>query len=73
MKKILILIYTSTLQILCGALFAEGGPEELGHHWDIPAYSNEIHFQLAAMLIIAIIAVAIDTYYKKNRSNGNEK
>lgn len=29
--------------------------EELGHHWDVPAYTHEIRLQLAVILIAACI------------------
>ncbi len=36
------------------AAWCHGGQEaeELGHHWDVPVYLNEIHFQLVAMAVI---------------------
>ena len=31
---------------------------ELGHHWQIPAYAQEIHFQLIFVAVIAVVGVA---------------
>ena len=31
---------------------------ELGHHWQAPAYAQEIHFQLISIAVLAFVGVA---------------
>jgi len=49
-------IFYSLLGILLSVpAFAHSGHEEVMHHWDDIRYIKEIHFQLMALLIIALI------------------
>jgi hypothetical protein len=34
------------------------GAEELGHHWDVPAYRTEMHTQIALMVGACTVAIA---------------
>lgn len=58
-KKPLIMI-SSLLSIPAYAFAQEtdaslGEARELGHHWDVPAYSQEMRFQIGMMLAISIV------------------
>ncbi|MDH7600983.1 MAG: hypothetical protein QHI38_02440 [Armatimonadota bacterium] len=43
--------YLSAIAAPCWAHHAHD-PEELGHHWEIAAYHNEIRFQMAAIATV---------------------
>ncbi len=34
------------------------GAEELGHHWEVPAYRTEMHTQIALMLGTCLVVIA---------------
>ena len=50
----------STIAILLGSLNSAWGHgcEELGHHWEVPAYRIEMLTQIELMLGISLVAIA---------------
>ena len=34
------------------------GAEELGHHWDVPAYRAEMRLQIVLMIAVCLVAIA---------------
>lgn len=62
--KYLFVCIISLLQI---PATADGGPEELGHHWQSHAYIGEIHFQLALMAALTLGIIAISIVMRKRR------
>jgi hypothetical protein len=51
------LVSTVALLAISGRAWA-GGAEVLGHHWDMPAYRNEMLAQIALMLGASLAVVA---------------
>lgn len=56
MRKIL--LAAITFLALQGSAWAHNAEEELGHHWEIPAYRMEMMTQIALMTGTAIAVVA---------------
>lgn len=49
------------LPVIC---YAHGG-EELGHHWEVPAYVNEMRLQMIFMAVTALIIALAAVRRKK--------
>ncbi len=45
--------------IVIDAVWAHDHSEMLSHHWEVPAYIQEVHFQLGLMAIAACIIAVI--------------
>ena len=56
MLRITGLVSTLALLAISGRALADGA-EELGHHWDVPAYRVEMLTQIALMLAACLVAV----------------
>jgi hypothetical protein len=60
--------------LLTGTVYAWGEESaldearELGHHWEIPAVAHEMHFQMIAMLVIAILYGVGSYLHRKTRN-----
>ncbi|MGI6294636.1 MAG: hypothetical protein ACOX3G_00955 [Armatimonadota bacterium] len=53
-----LIVIAATLLAFIKTAWAHGA-EELGHHWEIGAYRNEIHVQLFLMAFIVVAAYAV--------------
>lgn len=53
MRRIVLLICI----LLLASSTAQAHDDELimGHHWSLPAYIGEVHFQLAAMALLGLV------------------
>lgn len=73
MRFIRAIIFSVTLTFLSSVLWAHGSPEELGHHWEVPAYRSEMRFQI--ILIGAIACISFITLWLRQiiRKKGVEK
>jgi hypothetical protein len=58
MRRLPAVIATVYILIASAPVWAHGDPEELGHHWDIAAYRNEMWFQTLVMLAAMAVYVA---------------
>jgi hypothetical protein len=60
MRRIVAAIVSAYLLVLALPAWPHGGPEELGHHWSIAEYRNEMWFQVLAMgLAIGLYVIGI--------------
>lgn len=71
MKRYLIPACSIITMLSSVAAWSHGGPEELGHHWAVPTYTNEIHFQIAVMAFITcgVLVGSLIMRRMKNRSS----
>lgn len=56
MKRIHAAMDILILLAIARPVLAHGGADELGHHWELPPYTRELHFQ---MIMIVLITCAI--------------
>ncbi|MEN6358131.1 MAG: hypothetical protein ABFD83_13730 [Armatimonadota bacterium] len=66
--KYLKYIIVCIISILSIPAMADGGPEELGHHWQSHAYIGEIHFQLIVMAALTLAIIATSIVMRKRRA-----
>ena len=65
----------TALALLCvpSVAFAHHDPRMLGHHWEVPAYINEIHIQFAGMaaagLLYAVGALMLRAARRRREAN----
>lgn len=64
MRRVLVLLQTAVLLVLANSAWAHEGneAEELGHHWQTPAYLHEIHLQLAAIAGIVVVIAGVSAF-----------
>lgn len=69
-----LVVNTLVLFALPIAANAHGDARTLGHHWEAPAYINEIHTQVAAMVALGVAAAAAGFVARalKSRKVGNQ-
>lgn len=58
MRAITHVLYGIGWIVLPSTVLAHGA-EELGHHWDVPAYRAEMRLQVVAMIAACLAAAAV--------------
>ena len=57
MRLLRMLLTSLTLGLIATRCWAHGA-EELGHHWEVPAYRNEMQTQILMMIGVAAAVLA---------------
>lgn len=75
MRRLLTLFDSALFLVLTSTAWAheEISPDELGHHWDMPAYRGELHFQLVMMAAITCVLVLAPLVIRAHRKRGNQR
>jgi len=70
MRNTLIPAYSAIMMFTTNLAWGHGGAEELGHHWVLPVYTNEIHLQIALMAVIACAVIVCPIIARRFRNRG---